>query len=216
VTLLRNMLISAVLLGLFAVAGSGLLAFTYDQTKDRIAANHRERLLQSLHVLVPRTLHDNDISHDIIQVQDRELLGSDHAVKVYRARNKGEPVAVIINSVAPDGYNGRIDLLVAIHYDGTLSGVRVVAHRETPGLGDAIEIRRSDWILGFKGRSLSAPQKRGWAVKRDGGEFDQFTGATITPRAVVKAVHNTLLYFQAHRDALFAPMQPSAATETPS
>ena len=104
---------------------------------------------------------------------------------------------------APDGYNGDIRLLAAIDVTGTVLGVRVVSHRETPGLGDPIEVERSDWVLGFTGKSLLSPQGKSWAVKRDGGEFDQFTGATISPRAVVKAVHNTLLYFKTNQKSLF-------------
>ena len=118
--------------------------------------------------------------------------------------------------MAPDGYSGNIHLLVAIKYDGTLAGVRVVNHKETPGLGDAVEAERSNWILGFTGKSLTNPGKKGWAVKRDGGQFDQFTGATITPRAVVKAVYKTLEYYQQHKTQLFSDTgsqkQPADAT----
>ena len=121
----------------------------------------------------------------------------------YRARLQGEPVAVIFNSVAPDGYNGKIHLLVGVNIDASLAGVRVVKHAETPGLGDAIEIRKSPWIRGFDGKSLNNPDQAGWRVKRDGGEFDQLTGATITPRAIVAAVRNTLLYYQQNADMIF-------------
>ena len=120
--------------------------------------------------------------------------------------NTGLPnITVILTPVAPDGYSGEIRLLVGIRYDGSLSGVRVLEHHETPGLGDAIEEGRSDWITRFTGLSLSNPAAPGWTVKRDGGHFDQFTGATITPRAVVKAVHRCLIYFAQNRAYLFAP-----------
>jgi len=211
VVLLRHMVVSAMLLGLFAVIGTALVAVTYDATAERIAANHRARLLRSLHLLITPDQHDNDLFTDVTTVTDRELLGTDEPVKVYRARKNGQPVAAIINSVAPDGYSGRIDLLVAIRYDGTLAGVRVINHKETPGLGDGIEITRSDWIRSFDNRSLHNPDRKGWAVKRDGGIFDQFSGATISPRAVVKAVYRTLLYFDKHRDELFA--KPSVPIE---
>ena len=112
-------------------------------------------------------------------------------------------MAVIFNSIAPDGYSGRIHLLVGIYVDGSVAGVRVVKHAETPGLGDAIEVRKSPWIRGFDGKSLQNPQLEGWAVTRDGGEFDQLTGATITPRAVVNAVRDTLLYYRRNADMLF-------------
>ena len=201
--LVRHMMISAVLLGLFAIVGTSMVAIIYGATEERIAANERAFLLKSLHILIPPEQHDNDLFNDVITVQDKELLGTAKPVRVYRARRDKQPIAAIINAVAPDGYNGSIELLVAIRYDGTLAGVRVVKHKETPGLGDAIDASKSDWILGFNGRSLSNPDKKGWAVKRDGGIFDQFTGATISPRAVVNAVHRSLLYFSEHRDELF-------------
>jgi len=199
----RPVVISAVFLFLFAVIGSGLVAFTHDNTAERIAENQRRALLRSLNELIPKDQYDNDVYADILYVHDSELLGTDEAVPVYRARKGGWPVAVVLAPVAPDGYNGNIRLLVAVRLDGTLAGVRVLAHRETPGLGDNIEADRSDWIRGFTGKSLTNPKQDRWKVKRDGGAFDQFTGATITPRAVVKAVKNTLLYFRANGDKLF-------------
>jgi len=199
----RNMIISAFVLALFAAAGTFFVSYTYDNTIDQIKENKRLALLKAFHVLISPEIHDNDIFTDIIQVKDKNLLGSKKPVNIYRARKENKPIAVIINSVAPDGYNGNIELLVAINYDGILAGVRVVHHKETPGLGDAIEENRSDWITKFKQLSLTNPDKKGWAVKRDGGEFDQFTGATITPRAVVKAVYNTLRYYKKHRDTLY-------------
>lgn len=199
----KNMIISAAVLALFAIAGTFFVSFTYDNTIDQINENKRLALLKAFHVLIPPTAHDNDIFTDIIEVKDKDLLGSKKPVNIYRARKENKPVAVIINSIAPDGYSGNIELLVAINYDGILAGVRVVHHKETPGLGDAIEENRSDWITKFTHRSLTNPDKKGWAVKRDGGEFDQFTGATITPRAIVKAVYNTLRYYKEHRDTLY-------------
>lgn len=204
----KNMLIGGFILGLFAVVGTGLVALTYDGTAERIAENERQALLRSLHQIISPESHDNDIYTDIIQVSD-PLLGTNQPVTVYRAREGKQPVAVVIASVAPEGYGGPIKLLVGIHYDGTLAGVRVISHKETPGLGDAIEAERTDWILAFKGRSLEDPEEKRWAVKKDGGIFDQFTGATITPRAVVQGVYNTLRYYQKHRDALFAPATES-------
>ncbi len=199
----RNMVIGALILGLFSVVGTGLVALTYEGTAERIAENERQALLRSLHQLVSPEEHDNDIYADVITVHDKALLGSRDGVNIYRARNAGQPVAAVINSSAPDGYNGTIKLLVGIYYDGSLAGVRVINHRETPGLGDGIEAERSDWILSFNGHSLLNPETDGWKVKKDGGQFDQFTGATITPRAVVKAVYNTLRYYQQHREAIF-------------
>lgn len=202
--LIRNMLISATLLAGFAVTSTGVPAWIFDNTKERIAANERATVLRNLHQLVPPETHDNDLFADMITVSHPALLGTDEPVQVWRARQKDTPVAAIINSIAPDGYSGQIKLLVAIHYDGRLAGVRVVQHRETPGLGDGIELDRSDWILGFNDKSLANTTADEWHVKRDGGSFDQLTGATITPRAVVKAVYNTLQYYQAKRQDLFS------------
>ena len=207
----KHMLTTSILLGFFAVAGTSMVALTFDNTEVRIADNEYQALLQSLNALVPPTSHDNDIANDTVEVTARELLGSKKSSTVYLARLKEIPIAAVITTIAPDGYNGAIKLLVAIRYDGTISGVRVLNHKETPGLGDGIEIARSDWITSFGGHSLHNPEGLGWRVKKDGGIFDQFTGATVTPRAVVKAVHNALLYFEQHRDELF---KPSNATQT--
>jgi electron transport complex protein RnfG len=207
------MTISAVLLGLFAIVGTTLLALTNEATAPRIAANQREVVLKKLHVLIPPEQHDNDLFADAIEVTAPDYLGTEEPVAVYRARREGEPVAAIIASVAPDGYNGNIYLLVAVRQNGVLAGVQVARHRETPGLGDGIDARKSDWINTFTGRSLGDPPPKDWNVKRDGGVFDQLTGATITPRAVVKAVHRTLEYFQVHRNSLFAPLPADKSAE---
>lgn len=210
---MRNMIISAFLLGVFAVIGTGGVAWIFDNTKDQIAANERATVLRNLHQLVPPNTHDNDLFNDAILVTAPKLLGSEEPLNVWRARQQGKPVAAIINSIAPEGYSGSIKLLVAIRYDGSLAGVRVVQHRETPGLGDGIDLERSDWILVFNNKSLTHPEAGKWRVKRDGGIFDQLTGATITPRAIVKAVHNTLVYYKAQRDNLFS--LPAKAEATP-
>jgi Na+-translocating ferredoxin:NAD+ oxidoreductase subunit G len=207
----RTSVITAVILCLFAITGTTLVAFTHDRTRDRIAANEREALLRKLNLLIPQDRYDNRLFEDTLQVKDEKLLGTGEAVTVYRARREGKAVAVVMTPVAPDGYSGSIGLLVGIGYDGALTGVRVSAHRETPGLGDYIEEERSDWIYGFDGKSLDNPPLERWGVKKDGGAFDQLTGATITPRAIVKAVKKTLLYYRGHREALFAVAMPSGA-----
>jgi len=201
--LLQHMIRTAALLGLFAIVGTGLVALTFEKTKAPIADSQRNALLNSLHQLIPETLHDNDIYNDFIIVND-PLLGAKQSHRVFRARKDSQPVAIVLEAVAPDGYKGNIFLLIAINNQGTLLGVRVVSHTETPGLGDPIEIERSDWITKFNGRSLKQPDTSGWQVKKDGGDFDQFTGATITPRAIVKAVHKSLQYFQANQEILFS------------
>jgi len=200
-----RMAVAAGILAAFAAAGVGLVAFTEVSTRERIAANERAYLLRALNEVVPADAHDNDMFSDTIQVSDEELLGTPEAITVFRAFSGGQPAAVILTPIAPDGYSGAIRLLVGIATDGRLTGVRVTSHRETPGLGDGIEAARSDWIVGFDDRSLADPPLARWTVRRDGGDFDQFTGATITPRAVVKAVRNALLYFEKNRQILFDP-----------
>lgn len=203
--LLKHMLATAGLLGLFAVLGTALVATTHEVTEQPIAESKRKALLRSLHALVPESSHDNDIFNDTIEITD-PAMGTDKSVKVFRARNGKDNIAAVLSPVAPDGYSGNIFMLVAVDYSGKLLGVRVVDHRETPGLGDAIEEQRSDWIQQFAGKSLSDPASANWKVKKDGGVFDQLTGATITPRAVVAAVKRTLEYYKANRDSLFEMM----------
>jgi Na+-translocating ferredoxin:NAD+ oxidoreductase subunit G len=197
----RQMARSALVLASFATLGAALLAGTWLGTRERIAQSEHERLLEQLNAIVPAGIYDNPLAADVTQIQD-PALGPAPAT-VYRARLGGQPVAAIFTVIAPDGYSGAIRLLVGVYADGRLAGVRAVAHRETPGLGDRIEHERSDWILGFAGRSLDNPLPAGWTVRRDGGVFDQFTGATITPRAVVRAVRRTLEYFSEHQARVF-------------
>lgn len=200
---LRSITISGVLLALFAVVGTGLVSFTHLQTKDRIAENERQSLLRKLEGLVPAHMVDNDMVADSIQVHRSDLLGS-QTTTIYRGRLQGRPVAAILTSVVPDGYGGPMNLLVAVRGDGSLAGVRVISHKETPGLGDKVEEEKSDWIHSFTGKSLLDPAEGQWRVKRDGGFFDQFTGATITPRSVVKAVKNTLLYVREQGERIYS------------
>lgn len=201
---------AALALALFAAGGTAFLAITNNLTHEQVAENKRQTILRNLNALVPAAQHDNDMYTDSVQVMDREYLGSKDPVTVFLARQGGMPVAAVFEAVAPDGYSGAIKLLIAIHYDGTVAGVRVVSHKETPGLGDYIEKDRSNWILSFDGRSLFNPTKPGWRVKKDGGVFDQVSGATVTPRAVVKAVYKCLQYFSQHKDELFTMSKPTS------
>ncbi|MDP2179825.1 electron transport complex subunit RsxG [Methylicorpusculum sp.] len=200
---LNKIVISAVALGAFSILGLGLVALISSATADKISMNERQSLLQGLKQLVPENLYDNDIVADQILVKDLNSHVKTPSA-IYRARKNGQPVAAVITAIAPDGYNGDIKLLVGILEDGTLSGVRVVGHKETPGLGDKIESSRSDWILSFSGKSLINLTDQEWAVKRDGGVFDQFAGATITPRAVVNKVKLTLQYFKQNKEKIFS------------
>ncbi len=190
-------------IGTIAVIAALLVSGSYELSRDRIEANRQERLLRTLHELIDPSLYDNDLVASRIAVLDSELLGSADPVDVFLARRNGRPVAALFASVAPRGYNGPIRLLVGIHADGTVAGVRVTEHNETPGLGDAIELDRSDWIIAFDGKSLRSPALASWAVATDGGAFEAITGATVTPRAVVRSVRDTLVYFERNRDALF-------------
>jgi len=206
---MREMAIAAVLLGGFALAGAGLVAFTHLTTAERIAENRRAGIRAQLNSILPASSYDNRIVEDTRRVTDRALLGSDRPLTIYRARRNGEPVAAVLTVVAPNGYNGAIRLLVGVHTDGTLAGVRVVSQQETPGLGDRIESSKTDWLQQFDGRSLGDPAEKDWAVKKDGGAFDQLTGATITPRAVVGAIRKALIYYRTHRDTIFQSAEAS-------
>ena len=192
----------AILLAVMSLVGISLVSLIFHVSKTKIQDNQHLATLHLLQQVLPANLYDNDIVNDTIQVTD-PLLGDTLPTTIYRARYQNKPVAVVIASAAPDGYNGKIALLVAIKQNGELAGVRVTSHQETPGLGDKIESERSSWILSFEQKSLAQPNLQQWAVKRDGGYFDQFSGATITPRAVVSSVKNTLRYYQIHQGALF-------------
>lgn len=196
---------NAVMLGIFAIATIGLCVVTHGLTKDRIAEVKRKALESALVEIVPKTKFNNDILEDTLVIDDPRL-GNKTPLAAYRARFDGNPVAVVFQVAAPEGYGGAINLLVGVYADGTLAGTRVVPpHPETPGLGDAIETKKSDWILEFTGKSLTNPKPAQWKVNKDGGVFDSFTGATITPRAVVKAVFQTLQYFDQNKVELFQP-----------
>jgi Na+-translocating ferredoxin:NAD+ oxidoreductase subunit G len=198
----------ALTLAVFAAVLTALLALVASLTHERIAANEQAWIKQRLDALVAPDSHDNDLLADSIAVTAPDLLGSAQPVRIYRARRGGAPVAAVIRPIAPDGYRGPIELLVAIGRDGRLIGVQVIRHEETPGLGDAFESRDVHWLDRFRGRSLIDPPTQRWTVRRDGGDFDAFTGATITPRAIVKAVRNALEYYERNAQRIFD--QPAA------
>lgn len=199
----KNIFIAGGLLALTALIGTGLMVLVNGHSKPYIEENERQVLLRSLHSVIPPDSYTNSIIQDTLLMKDQRLLGSKEGVIVYRARVGTKPIAAALTVIAPNGYNGDISILVGINYSGDVSGVRIVKHRETPGLGDGIEIQRSSWIESFLGKSLNNPTDSGWKVKKDGGEFDQFTGATITPRAVVSAVHKAVLFFNKNRTLIF-------------
>ncbi len=206
----QSMTRNSVLLALFALGTTALIASTYLLTKDDIALQMRQAEEKALLEIIPRSRHDNEMLDDTVLVGPQSKgLGLREEKRIYVARQKGSVVAVIIPVVAPDGYSGDIDMIVGINSDETIAGVRVLGHKETPGLGDNAELKKSDWVLGFDGRSLSNPTLDGWAVKKDKGIFDQFTGATITPRAVVAATLRALQFAQANRNSLFGIQDPA-------
>lgn len=206
---LRETLSTALTLLVFSVVGAGLLSGSYMLTRPTI---ERSELMVKL-ALVAQTLPPGSFDNDLIREArvlpiDRQL-GLKRPGLAYVARKQGGANAVVLEAVAPDGYAGEIRLLVGIQADGRIAGVRVTGHRETPGLGDYIEISRSPWINQFNGKSLGQPAESAWKVRKDGGEFDYLAGATITPRAVIKAVKQALQYFEQHKAELLA-VQPEA------
>ena len=188
---------------LFTVIGTAILAFTYSVTHELIAQSEDAAKLKLINQVVPAALYDNDLIKDTINLTASPLLGTSQETIAYRGRLNGKPTVIVLEAIAPDGYSGKISMIVAINYSGSITGVRVVTHRETPGLGDYIDIAKNAWIKLFDGTSHASIQETEWKVKKDGGKFDYMAGATITPRAVVKAVHSTLHYFEENRDKLF-------------
>ena len=202
----RSMLKNALVLGLFAIGTVGSVALLQQGTAERIAKAEREAQVRALAEILPAGSYDNHLLDNRIELNAPEL-GHRSPQSAYLALKGAQSNALILPVTAPDGYSGAIHLLVGIFADGRLAGVRVLSHKETPGLGDKIELAKSDWILGFAGKSLSDPDEERWAVKKDRGDFDQFAGATITPRAVVKAVHGALRYFDTHRAQLLGQVE---------
>ncbi|MDG2046718.1 MAG: electron transport complex subunit RsxG [Halioglobus sp.] len=200
----RSITRNSILLAVFAACTTALIAGTHLLTKDDIAEQKRRAEERALLQIIPKSRHNNSMLDDTIAVgpQDAEL-GLRKDKQIYVARENGDVVAVIIPAVARDGYSGDIELIVGVNRDGTIAGVRALAQRETPGLGDKVDLKKSNWMLSFNGRSLQNPTLAGWAVKKDDGIFDQFTGATITPRAVVAAILRVLQFAATNRDSLF-------------
>lgn len=201
---LDNSLRTSAILLVFAVVGTAMLAFTHQRTEPNITRNEEAEKLALLDQVLPRSLYDSDLLASQKLLPPTDLLGTRQPSAMWVARRGAEPVAVVLEAIAPDGYSGNIHLLIGITADGHITGVRVTAHRETPGLGDYIDRAKSPWIDQFTGTSLVEPPLRHWRVVKDGGRFDARAGATITPRAVVKAVKDALEYYSRQRTALLA------------
>ena len=202
-TIIKHASKTAFTLICFALVFTALLAYVFNITKAPIEKSEAEARKALFRQIVSENMHTNDLLKDTISVAPNALLGNQKPIIANRARIDNKPAAVILEAVAPDGYKGNIKLLIAIKYDGSIAGVRVLAHTETPGLGDYIEIAKGNWIKLFDGESLEKTGDAQWAVKKDGGQFDYMAGATITPRAIVKAVHKALQYYAVNKEALF-------------
>jgi Na+-translocating ferredoxin:NAD+ oxidoreductase subunit G len=212
--LVQSTLRAALTLTAFALIGTLGLAYVFKLTYGLILESQEKAKLELIASALPPGSFDNNLVRDAIPLPPHPLLGTERPGKAYPAFLQRKPTAVVLEAVAPEGYNGDIALLVAIKANGELVGVRVAAHKETPGLGDYIELAKSNWIRLFDGRSLDKVPEMRWRVKKDGGVFDYKAGATVTPRAVVKAVRNALLYFVQERERLLA--EPAAAKSVPS
>ncbi len=209
-------------LALFALVTAGAIAIAQVGTKERIENNIRQAEAQALNEIVPASQYDNDLLNDTLTINDdfnQQLLGpiADDA-KIHLARHQGLVHTAIIPAVAPDGYTTNISMIVGVKSDGTLAGVRIIEHKETPGLGDKVDVKKSDWVLSFTAKSLFSPDESRWNVKKDGGDFDQFTGATITPRAVVRAVKRALKFFDQHKAQILNSrlVEPQTSTRSQS
>ncbi|MGB2078171.1 MAG: electron transport complex subunit RsxG [Vibrio sp.] len=188
-------------LAIFAIGTTALVALTNALTEDQIKAQEQKQLRSVLNEVIPASMHDNQLTQSCILLPSQTPVTED-PLPAYIAKKDGQVTAIAIETYAPEGYAGPIKLIVGLDMHGTVLGSRVLTHKETPGLGDKIDLRVSDWILSFTQKKVTQDNLSTWAVRKDGGEFDQFTGATITPRAVVKAVKNTALYFNKDQDAI--------------
>ena len=200
---------TAVILFVFVTVFTGLLAAAYLWTLPTIEAAAAEEKMKLIDEVLPRSAYDNDLLKDSLRIPAASALGQDVESSAYRARKNGRPTALVLEAIAPDGYAGKIRLLIALGADGTLLGVRVTQHKETPGLGDYIEPKKDKnktrpWITQFDGLNPASTDGREWKVKKDGGRFDSVAGATVTPRAIIKAVGNAARYVNDNRDTFFA------------
>ena len=198
-TISRN----AFLLTTFAIVCTACVAIVNVFTKPVIALQEQKALLKTLNQLIPEELYDNDIFASCFMINDDKLLGKGQLQPVFIAKKDRRPVALMLETSTFRGYAGEIKLAIGIYENGQLAGVRVIHHSETPGLGDKVQSNKSNWVFAFTGKSYQASQNKRWEVKKNGGDFDAFTGATITPRAVVLAVKDALIYFQTNKQALF-------------
>lgn len=200
---------TAVILFVFVIVFTGLLAGAYLWTKPALEASAAEEKMKLVNEVLPRDSYDNDLLKDTVTLPADPLLGTDEPTVAYRARKGSQPVALVLEAVAPDGYAGKIRLIIAVGADGAIVGVRVTQHKETPGLGDYIEPKKDKnkerpWITQFNGHAYATTTDKEWKVKKDGGQFDFNAGATVTPRAIVKAVRKATRYVAENQTQLYA------------
>ena len=201
-SLLQSIMLNSFALGSFALICTIIIALTYINTADNIKQQKKLAQLKALYQIVPKNLHDNDLLTDNTNLQVKQL-GHRQAQTIYLAKQHGQPTVIVYPVTTTDGYSGDISYIIGVNIaDNSIAGVRVVSHQETPGLGDKIELRKSPWILSFNGLSLENTQAEDWTVKKNGGKFDGFTGATITPRSVTHSIARTLNYHQLFIDQL--------------
>jgi electron transport complex protein RnfG len=201
-TLGQSMFKSAWGLSIFAIITAGLIALTQVGTQEKIAQQIKQARSKALLEIVPLQQFNNDLLEDAFWLDPNIALGLSDPAEAFIATLDNIPTHIILPLIAPEGYSGPIRLVLSIDIGGTIKGLRVIEHKETPGLGDKIDLKKSDWILGFNKRSLDNTPSEAWRVKKDDGEFDQLTGATITPRAIVRAVYQALIFYRDNKTAL--------------
>lgn len=207
-TIIRHASKTAITLMAFAIVFTSLMVYVYLVTKQPIEQSEAAARISLFRQIMPEHMHDNDLLNDTVTLAPDPLLGTTQTTIANVARIQQQANAIIFEAIAHDGYSGDIKLLIAVDKEGVVSGVRVISHKETPGLGDYIEIARNNWIKLFDGQSLNNATESDWRVKKDGGKFDYMVGATITPRAVVGAVHKALMYVDQHKATLFRAQHP--------
>lgn len=208
-TIFKHALKTAITMIAFAFVGTTMLAYMFEITRTPIEASEKEARLALFKEILPTSNYNNDLLKEVVKIEPNALLGNRLSTEANIARLNNKFTGIILEATAHDGYSGDIKLLIAIRADGSVSGVRVLAHKETPGLGDYIDIARDHWIKLFDNESLIKTPAEQWHVKKDSGKFDYMVGATITPRAVVKAVFKAVQFFEKNQQVLFANATPA-------
>lgn len=215
-TIIKHAIKTAITLLAFAFVGTAMLVAVFEVTRAPIEKSEAEARLALFKQILPESSYNNVLLQETIEIAPNALLGNHTPTKANIAKFDNKVTGIILEAIAHDGYSGDIKLLIAIRADGTISGVRVLAHKETPGLGDYIDITHGNWIKLFNDESVEKTKAEAWQVKKDGGKFDYMVGATITPRAVVKAVLKTLQFFEQNKYTLLEKTVPVSAQKDAS